>query len=70
MLVWGTVFAFLLSLLAVGPLRGFSPQWIQTGAEFLAAITLIARIRYPDRSGIRQTFLKEFSPLCDGHAFL
>ena len=51
MLVWGTVFAFLLSLLAVGPLRGFSPQWIQTGAEFLAVISIFALVCLLESSG-------------------
>jgi hypothetical protein len=42
MLVWSTVVAFVLSLAAVGPLRGVSPEWLRTGAEFLAVISIFA----------------------------
>ena len=44
MLVWGTVVAFLLSLAAVGPLRGVSPEWLLAGAEFLAVISTFALV--------------------------
>ena len=51
MLVWGTVVAFLLSLVAVGPLRGASPEWLQTGAEFLAVISIFALVCLLESSG-------------------
>jgi hypothetical protein len=44
MLVWGIVVAFLLSLAAVGPLRGVSPEWFLAGAEFLAVISTFALV--------------------------
>lgn len=51
MLVWGTVVAFLISLVAVGPLRGISPSWLQTGAEFLAVISVFALVCLLESSG-------------------
>ena len=44
MLMWGTAVAFLLSLVAVGPLRGISPSWLLTGAELAAVISLFALV--------------------------
>ena len=51
MLVWGTVVAFLLSLLAVGPLRGSSSSWLLPGAEFLAVISFFALVCLLESSG-------------------
>ena len=51
MLVWGTVVAFLISLVAVGPLRGIAPSWLQTGAEFLAVISVFALVCLLESSG-------------------
>ncbi len=51
MLVWGTVFAFLISIVAVGPLRGISPSWLQTCAELLAVISLFALVCLLEPSG-------------------
>jgi hypothetical protein len=51
MLVWGTVVAFLLSLVAVGPLRGVAPAWLLTGAEFLAVISIFALVCLLESSG-------------------
>ena len=51
MLVWGTVFAFLISIVAVGPLRGISPSWLQTCAEFLAVISFFALVCLLEASG-------------------
>jgi hypothetical protein len=51
MLVWGTIVAFLLSLAAVGPLRGSSPSWLLSGAEFLAVISLFALVCLLESSG-------------------
>jgi hypothetical protein len=51
MLVWGTVVAFLLSLVAIGPLREVSPEWLQTGAEFLAVISIFALVCLLESSG-------------------
>jgi hypothetical protein len=51
MLVWSTVVAFLLSLLAIGPLRGSSPSWLLSGAEFLAVISLFALVCLLESSG-------------------
>jgi hypothetical protein len=51
MLVWSTVIAFFFSLLAVGPLRGSSPSWLLSGAEFLAVISLFALVCLLESSG-------------------
>jgi hypothetical protein len=51
MVVWSTVVAFLLLLLAVGPLRGVLPEWLQSGAEFLALISLFALVCVLESSG-------------------
>ncbi|MBJ6128462.1 hypothetical protein [Microvirga splendida] len=51
MLMWGTVVAFLLSLVAVGPLRGVSPEWLLTGAEFLAVVSVFALVCLLESSG-------------------
>jgi len=51
MLVWGTVVAFLVALLAVGPLRGISPPWLLSGAQFVAVISLFALVCLLESSG-------------------
>jgi hypothetical protein len=51
MLVWSTVVAFVLSLAALGPLRRVSPEWLQTGAEFLAVISIFALVCLLESSG-------------------
>jgi hypothetical protein len=51
MLMGGTGVAFLLSLVAVGPLRGVSPEWLLTGAEFLAVISIFALVCLLESSG-------------------
>jgi hypothetical protein len=51
MLMWGTAVVFLLSLVAVGPLRESSPSWLQTGAELLAVISLFALVCFLESSG-------------------
>ena len=51
MLVWSTVVAFLLSLVAVGPLREIAPSWLLSGAEFLAVISLFALVCLMESSG-------------------
>ena len=51
MLMWGTVVAFLFSLLAVGPLRESSPSWILSGAELVAVISLFALVCFLESSG-------------------
>ena len=51
MLVWGAVVAFLLSLMAIGPLRGVSPEWLLSGAEFLAVISIFALVCLLESSG-------------------
>lgn len=51
MLIWTTAVAFLLSLMAVGPLREFSPSWLQTGAELAAVISLFALVCLLESSG-------------------
>ncbi len=51
MLVWGAVVAFLLSLAAAGPLRGASPEWLQSGAEFLAVTSIFALVCLLESSG-------------------
>ena len=44
MLMWGAAIAFLLSLVAVGPLRESAPFWLQTGAELVAVISLFSMV--------------------------
>ncbi|MBB4039941.1 hypothetical protein GGR34_001588 [Microvirga flocculans] len=51
MLIWTTAVAFLLSLVAVGPLRELSPSWLQTGAELVAVISLFALVCLLESSG-------------------
>lgn len=51
MLIWTTAIAFLLSLMAVGPLREFSPSWLQSGAELMAVISLFALVCLLESSG-------------------
>jgi hypothetical protein len=51
MLMWGTVVAFLISLVALGPMRGISPSWLQTCAEFLAVISVFALVCLLESSG-------------------
>ncbi|SCY99077.1 hypothetical protein [Microvirga guangxiensis] len=51
MLMWATVVAFLLSLMAVGPLREIAPSWLQTGAELVAVISLFALVCLMESSG-------------------
>ncbi|MFC1456491.1 hypothetical protein ACETIH_07110 [Microvirga arabica] len=51
MFVWATAVAFLLSLLAVGPLRETSPTWLQSGAELVAVISLFALVCLLESSG-------------------
>jgi hypothetical protein len=51
MLVWSTVIAFLLSLVAVGPMRENSPSWLLSGAEFLAVISVFALVCLLESSG-------------------
>jgi hypothetical protein len=51
MLVWSTVVTFLISLVAVGPLREISPSWLQSGAEFLAVISVFALVCLLESSG-------------------
>jgi hypothetical protein len=51
MLAWGTGVAFLLSLVAVGPLRASSPSWLLTGAELVAVISLFALVCLLESSG-------------------
>jgi hypothetical protein len=51
MLVWSTIVAFLLSLVAVGPLREISPSWLLSGAEFMAVISLFALVCLLESSG-------------------
>ena len=51
MLVWSTVVAFLLSLVAVGPLRASAPSWLLSGAELVAVISLFALVCLLESSG-------------------
>jgi hypothetical protein len=51
MLMWGTIVTFLISLVTVGPLRAISPSWLQTCAEFLAAISVFALVCLLESSG-------------------
>lgn len=44
MLLWGTVVALFLSLLAVGLLGGSAPFWLLSGAELVAVISLFALV--------------------------
>ncbi|MFL4990483.1 MAG: hypothetical protein ACJ8DV_04230 [Microvirga sp.] len=51
MLMWSIVVAFLLSLVAVGPLRGSAPSWLLSGAELVAVISLFALVCILESSG-------------------
>ena len=51
MVMWGRVVSLLISLVRVGPLRGISPSWLQTGAELLAAISVFALVCLLESSG-------------------
>jgi hypothetical protein len=51
MLMWATAVAFLLSLVAVGPLRENSPSWLLSGAELVAVICLFALVCLLESSG-------------------
>ncbi len=51
MLMWAIALAFLLSLVAVGPLREISPSWLQSGAELVAVISLFALVCLLESSG-------------------
>jgi hypothetical protein len=51
MLVWATAVAFLLSVIAIGPLRELSPDWLQSGAELVAVISLFALVCLLESSG-------------------
>ncbi len=44
MFVWAPAVAFLISLVAVGPLRESAPTWVQSGAELVAVISLFALV--------------------------
>jgi hypothetical protein len=49
--MWSTVIAFLLSLVAVGPLRASAPSWLRSGAELVAVISLFAPVCILESSG-------------------
>ncbi len=49
--MWATAAAFLLSLVAAGPLRATSPFWLQSGAELAAVTSLFALICLLESSG-------------------
>ncbi len=51
MLMWATALAFLLSLVAVGPLRESAPTWLQSWAELVAVISLFALVCLLEPSG-------------------
>ena len=51
MLMWSTVIALLLSLVAVGPLRASAPSWLLSGAELVAVISLFALVCILESSG-------------------
>lgn len=51
MLMWSTVAAFLLSLMAAGPLRESAPSWLLSGAEMVAVITLFALVCFLESGG-------------------
>jgi len=44
MVVWSALISFVLSLLALGPLRDTMPSWLQSGAELLAVISLFVLV--------------------------
>jgi hypothetical protein len=49
--MWSMVIAFLLSLVAVGPLRASAPSWLLSGAELVAGISLFALVCILESSG-------------------
>lgn len=44
MFVWSALISFVLSILAVGPLRDLVPTWLESGAEILAVISLFVLV--------------------------
>ncbi|MPR10466.1 hypothetical protein FS320_26695 [Microvirga tunisiensis] len=51
MLMWSTLVTFLLSLLAIGPLRASAPSWLLSGAELAAVISVFALVCFLESSG-------------------
>jgi hypothetical protein len=49
--MWGIAVSFLLSLVAIGPLRESSPSWLLSGAELMAVISLFALVCLLESSG-------------------
>ncbi len=44
MFVWSALISFVLSILAVGPLRDAVPTWLESGAEVLAVVSLFVLV--------------------------
>jgi hypothetical protein len=51
MLMWSIVVTFLLSLVAIGPLRASAPSWLLSGAELAAVISVFALVCFLESSG-------------------
>ncbi len=51
MLMWGTAVSFLLSLVAIGPLRESAPDWVHSASELVAVISLFALVCLLESSG-------------------
>ncbi len=51
MLMWSTAVTFLLSLVAVGPLRESAPSWLLSGAELVAVISLFVLVCFLESNG-------------------
>lgn len=44
MFVWSALISFVVSILAVGPLRGSLPTWLESGAEVLAVVSIFVLV--------------------------
>jgi len=44
MFAWSAIISFVLSLLALGPLRDSMPSWLESGAEVLAVVSLFVLV--------------------------
>ncbi|EIM30518.1 hypothetical protein MicloDRAFT_00007680 [Microvirga lotononidis] len=51
MLMWGTMVTFLVSLVAIGPLRASAPSWLLSGAELAAVIGVFTLVCFLESSG-------------------
>ncbi len=51
MLAWTSAVTFVISLLALGPLRESVPSWLQSGAEVMAVVSLFVLVCFLESGG-------------------